>query len=149
MRGWWRWLCWVRLMLILRAVIWCGLCWGGEDAASFSLTSGGVLSFVAAKDFESPDDVGGDGDYRVTVGVSDGTGSDSADLVVVVGNVVELASVISGPTVLSVEENSYGPVASFTASSVVDHAGVEWVITGADAGHFSVDKPGGGVAVCS
>ena len=62
---------------------------GGADSAEFSLTSAGVLTFSAAKDYEAPNDADGDGTYEVTVQVSDGSGSDSADLVVTVENVVE------------------------------------------------------------
>ena len=40
---------------------------GGADGDAFALTSDGVLSFVAAKDFEAPDDADGDGTYEVTV----------------------------------------------------------------------------------
>ena len=116
---------------------------GGDDAAAFTLSSAGVLAFVSAKDFESPDDADADAHYQVTVQVSDGADSDSADLVVVVGNVVELASAIAGPTAVSVAENSYGLVAAFSASSDADRDGVEWMITGSDADHFSMDSPAG------
>ena len=40
---------------------------GGADGAAFSVASDGVLSLVAAKDFEAPDDADGDGTYEVTV----------------------------------------------------------------------------------
>ena len=40
---------------------------GGADGAAFALTSEGVLTLVAAKDFEAPDDADGDGVYEVTV----------------------------------------------------------------------------------
>ena len=40
---------------------------GGADGAAFALTSGGVLSLAAAKDFEAPDDADGDATYEVTV----------------------------------------------------------------------------------
>ena len=45
---------------------------GGADGQKFALTAGGVLAFVAAKDFEAPDDADGDGEYIVTARVSDG-----------------------------------------------------------------------------
>ena len=45
---------------------------GGADAAAFSLSKKGVLSFAAAKDFEAPDDADQDGVYEVTVRVTDG-----------------------------------------------------------------------------
>ena len=45
---------------------------GGNDRSQFALMSGGRLAFTAAKDYEDPDDSNGDGDYEVTVQVSDG-----------------------------------------------------------------------------
>ena len=45
---------------------------GGADRSQFTLTGGGRLAFTAAKDYEEPDDSNGDGDYEVTVQVSDG-----------------------------------------------------------------------------
>ena len=45
---------------------------GGADRSHFTLTGGGSLAFTAAKDYEEPDDSDGDGDYKVTVQVSDG-----------------------------------------------------------------------------
>ena len=43
---------------------------GGADGAAFALTPEGVLTLVAAKDFEAPDDADGDGTYEVTVAVA-------------------------------------------------------------------------------
>ena len=45
---------------------------GGADGAAFALTPEGVLTLVAAKDFEAPDDADGDGTYQVTVEVREG-----------------------------------------------------------------------------
>ena len=45
---------------------------GGNDRSQFTLMGGGRLAFTAAKDYEQPDDSNGDGDYQVTVRVSDG-----------------------------------------------------------------------------
>ena len=45
---------------------------GGADRSHFRLTGGGRLAFTAAKDYEEPDDNDRDGDYQVTVQVSDG-----------------------------------------------------------------------------
>ncbi|MCA9200364.1 MAG: cadherin domain-containing protein, partial [Planctomycetales bacterium] len=48
---------------------------GGADAAKFAINSStGELTFIAAPDFESPTDVGGDNVYDVQVQVSDGNG---------------------------------------------------------------------------
>jgi VCBS repeat-containing protein len=46
----------------------------GADAGLFSISTGGVLTFNTAPDFDSPTDADGDGDYEVTVTVNDGNG---------------------------------------------------------------------------
>ena len=48
---------------------------GGLDSALFSITDGGVLTFVSAPDFESPQDNGTDNVYALEVEVTSGTGS--------------------------------------------------------------------------
>jgi hypothetical protein len=55
-----------------------------------------VLAFASAKDFESPDDVGGDGTYALTVQVSDGKQSGTADLSVTLSNRNEAPSANAG-----------------------------------------------------
>ena len=115
---------------------------GGADQGMFTLSSAGVLSFEAAKDFEDPDDADTDGSYEVTVQVSDGTGTDSADLVVTISNVIELTA-ISGPASASIAENSFARVGSYSASSEADRNGISWSLTGTDASHFSIDEPDG------
>ena len=113
---------------------------GGADSGKFSLTSAGVLTFSAAKDYETPDDADADRTYEVTVQVSDGTETDSADLVVTLENVVELTA-ITGPESVEFPENSWSRVATFTASSEEDRAGIDWVLAGTDSDHFSIDNP--------
>jgi Ca2+-binding RTX toxin-like protein len=62
---------------------------GGADAALFTISAGGVLSFLAAPDFEAPTDQGGNNTYNVTVQVSDGTGlTDTQAIAVTVTDVV-------------------------------------------------------------
>ena len=46
---------------------------GGADSGHFTLDERGVLRFAVPKDYEAPDDAGGDGTYELTVQVSDGT----------------------------------------------------------------------------
>ena len=46
--------------------------WSGSG--KFTITSGGVLSFLTAPDFEAPVDLDGDNTYEVTVQVDDGEG---------------------------------------------------------------------------
>ena len=64
---------------------------GGADAAAFTLSADGVLAFAAAKDFEWPDDADTDGDYAVTVQVTDGANAVEAALTVSLTDVYEQA----------------------------------------------------------
>ena len=66
---------------------------GGADAAKFALTTVGVLTFKAAKDYEAPDDTDTDGDYELTVRVTDGVNPVDAALVVRLSAVAD-----TGPT---------------------------------------------------
>ncbi|MCY3880676.1 MAG: aryl-sulfate sulfotransferase [Chloroflexi bacterium] len=115
---------------------------GGADGASFTLSTAGVLAFVAAKDYEVPDDADSDGSYEVTVQVSDGTDTDSAELVVTLANVIELTD-ISGPASASIGENSFARVGTYSASSDADRSGITWSLSGTDAADFSIDSPPG------
>ena len=115
---------------------------GGVDQSHFALTDAGELSFNAAKDFENPDDDDSDGVYEVLVMVSDGMDSDTADLAVAVTNSIELTT-LTGPEDIEHPENWAGRVATYLASSDTDAAGLAWSLSGDDAGHFSIDDPGG------
>ncbi len=81
---------------------------GGVDAARFTINaSTGVLSFVAAPDFEVPADAGANNVYDVTVSVSDGTAAAvSQALAITVTDVFEnIAPVFTSPATASVAEN--------------------------------------------
>ena len=71
----------------------------GADQERFTLSAAGELAFAAAPDFEAPDDAGGDGDYEVTVRVSDGANVTEAALTVRLQDVDEIAPVLSSATV--------------------------------------------------
>ena len=115
---------------------------GGADSGKFTLTSAVVLTFIAAKDYEAPDDADADGTYEVTVQVSDGSETDSADLVVTLENVVELTA-LTGPATVAYEENRAVRVATYSASSEADQDGLTWSLSGADADSFRIDEPAG------
>ena len=68
----------------------------GDDAAAFTLSSGGALSFDEAPDFANPTDANTDNVYNITIGVSDGSLSDSESLTVTVANIVD-GRVVDGP----------------------------------------------------
>ncbi len=89
---------------------------GGADAGKFSITSGGVLTFVTAPNFEIPTDVGGDNVYDIQVTATDnGTGNltDVQTIAVTVTDIapVNEAPVITGPPSLN---SSQRPVFSWT-----------------------------------
>ena len=72
---------------------------GGADADKFTLTAAGVLAFKAAPDFEAPDDAGADGEYEVTVAVTDGANPVAAELTVRLTDVDDVAPVLTGASV--------------------------------------------------
>ena len=58
---------------------------GGADQTKFSITSGGVLTFASAPNFENPTDTGTNNVYNVTVQANDGNGGlSSQDIAVTV-----------------------------------------------------------------
>ena len=79
---------------------------GGADRSHFTLASGGRLALVAGKDFEDPDDDDGDATYEVTVQVSDGTRSATADLKVSLSNANEAPTADGGENQAGVEPGS-------------------------------------------
>ncbi|WP_133162327.1 PQQ-dependent sugar dehydrogenase [Hyphococcus luteus] len=66
---------------------------GGADAALFSITMGGALSFETAPDFEAPADGDNDNIYELTLEVSDGEATASRAITVTVTDVLENISV--------------------------------------------------------
>ena len=99
---------------------------GGADASKFALTAAGVLTFRAAKDYESPDDTNTDGDYEVTVRVSDGANPVDVPLVVRLADADDAAPVLSSASVdgaaltltfgETLDGNSTPPASAFTAT---------------------------------
>ena len=79
---------------------------GGADAGKFTLGRAGVLTFAAAKDFEDPDDANTDGRYQVTVQVSDGGRTDTANLTVSLTNVNEAPTARAGADQPNVEQGA-------------------------------------------
>ena len=116
---------------------------GGDDAALFTLSNTGGLTFTTAPDYETPADADGDNVYEVTVQVSDGTNTDMATLEVTVENVIELTTEMTGPSTVEYAENQAVRVATYTASSDEDRAGITWSLGRDDAEHFSIDTPAG------
>ncbi|EAS45870.1 cadherin domain protein [marine gamma proteobacterium HTCC2207] len=71
----------------------------GADASAFTLSSVGSLQFKAAPNFEVK------ANYSVSITVSDGVNSDSAELVITVTNVDDVAPVFTSEASFSAAEN--------------------------------------------
>ena len=121
----------------------------GPDAAKFSLSSAGVLSFKAEHNYEMPADANGDNVYEVTVRASDGTLFDDRMVKVTVTPVDEAPEItqeggalrISGPPSRSYAENGTDAVGTYTAQGE-NAANARWTLEGTDRGDFKVDGSG-------
>ena len=102
-----------------RSVVWQAL--AGDDAAQFSFDRG-ALSFLAAPDFEAPDDDGSDNSYQVSVRASDGANSVSFDLTVRVTNVDE-----QGALTLSAAQPQTGTALSATLTDPDTVGATTWI----------------------
>ena len=110
---------------------------GGTDAASFDIVAAtGQLQTEAALDYETRSS------YEVTVTATNSEGSVDITVTIDVTNVIELAT-ITGPAAVTFAENRASRVATFSASSAEDRDGIDWVLAGDDARHFSIDSPPG------
>ena len=116
---------------------------GGADAGQFMLSAAGDLAFAAVPDYENPGDADGDRTYEVTVQVSDGDDTDTADIRVTLQNVLELFTELEGTSSTDYAENGAVRVAAYIASSEADRDGIAWSLGGDDAEHFSIDNPAG------
>ena len=72
---------------------------GGADAGKFTLTADGVLAFTAAQDYEAPGDADTDGEYEVTVRVTDGHNPVTTALTVRLLDVDEVAPTLASAAV--------------------------------------------------
>lgn len=122
---------------------------GGEDAAFFTIDAlTGVLSFIAAPDYEQPQDRYSDNFYEVEVTASDGTRSDSQYLGVYVNDVQDAGFAITSDGggmhgEVHMPENSL----AVTIVTTVGAAGpVEYQIIGAHATWFAIDPDTGALA---
>ncbi|MCP5421404.1 MAG: cadherin domain-containing protein [Chromatiaceae bacterium] len=120
---------------------------GGADQGLFSITAGGVLTFNAARDFETFTDANSDGVYEVQVTASDGNGGTDVQLIsVTVTDVNETPTDIT-PNGFSVNENvdtSGGH--SLGSLSTTDQDGGDTfsyaIVGGADQAKFSIGGAG-------
>jgi S-layer protein len=114
---------------------------GGADAARFSLSASGALSFNAAPNFEAPADAGADNTYNVTIRASDvhGNTTDQA-LAVKVTNVNEAPTAAAAQSVSGTED-----VAATVTVAATDVDGDTLSYTAGAASHGTVTGAAGGV----
>ena len=120
----------------------------GRDGARFVIdATTGVLTFVAAPNFEAPTDLDGNNVYEVDVRVSDGQGGTDVQTVFVnVGNVNEAPVITSnggGATGgYTIFENTFGPN-TITATDPDAASNLTYsIIGGADAARFTMNGAG-------
>ena len=118
---------------------------GGADGAAFALTAEGVLSLVAAKDFEAPDDADGDGTYEVTVEVREGAQSATGALSVTLSDVDEAPLGVTTPGPFAVAEGTTDVTtlaASDTGTGATSWSIPEGTAGGADGAAFALTPEG-------
>ena len=95
---------------------------GGVDQALFQIDpSTGVLSFIAAPDFEAPGDIGVDNVYDVIVGATDAAGSGQTTTQAITVTVTDVAETNTAPTAtnLSAVESTGEAAVAFDLTDIV------------------------------
>ena len=122
---------------------------GGGDGDFFDIEDDGVLTFTQPPDYEDPADDNGDNTYSFSLLVYDTNppppfGERPAQtffsVSVTVTNETVEALEIRGPSAVDYLENGAGPVAPYALEGT--NAQVEWSLSGADGGEFSIDANG-------
>ena len=119
-----------------------GVTWNiaGTDAARFSISASGELSFRTSPDYEAPNDGNADNLYELTVRASDGNLASTLDVEITVTNVNE-SGIVTGPTSINYAENATAAVATYSATDP-DGDAVTWSVSGTDAARFSISEDG-------
>lgn len=119
---------------------------GGADAALFAIDSTtGIVSFVAAPDFESPGDASVGNDYEIIVRADDGALQTDQAVTITVNNLNDNAPVVTGGPV-SVGENATATGFTATATDADGNAVTFSIAGGADAALFAIDTTTGALS---
>ncbi len=123
---------------------------GGADAALFGIDSGtGALSFVSARNFESPSDVGGNGVYDVIVRATDaGLLFDDQAIAVTVTNANDAPTITSSATA-NVNENATAILSVTVSDQDPTDTHTYSLAGGADAALFAIDSNTGALSFVS
>jgi c-di-GMP-related signal transduction protein len=119
---------------------------GGADASKFSIDSvTGALSFVAAPNFETPTDTGGNNVYDVIVQASDGSLTDTQAIAVTVTNANEAPTITTGGA-FSIAENTKAVTTVVATDPDASTTLVYSISGGVDASKFSIDSVTGALS---
>lgn len=114
---------------------------GGADRVKFSITNGGVLTFVAPLNFEIPTDANIDGVLEVVVQVTDGVLTATQAISVTITNVNETPVITSSASINTAENQTV--VMTVTGSDPDAGNGLVFsLVGGADMANFAI-TPGG------
>jgi hypothetical protein len=119
---------------------------GGADAALFTIDgTTGVVSFIAAPDFEAPGDANGDNDFEIIVRASDGTNDVDQSVTITVTDQNDNSPVFSSGATASIVE---GTITAYDANATDGDAGdtLTYSLSGTDAALFSIDASTGVVS---
>ena len=115
----------------------------GSDAGSFSIDASTGVVTMSAKDFENPSDADGDNIYEVGIVATDADANmASQDWNVTITNIVETANftLTTIPDAAIPSGEAYSNTASTSGGTPIGV--VSYVLSGADAGDFSVSSSG-------
>jgi serralysin len=116
---------------------------GGADQAKFSITSGGVLSFNSAPNFEAPTDSNGDNVYVAIVQASDGSLTNLQVILVSVTGVNDNNPVITSPTAANVPENTTNVMTVTATDADLPAQSLTFsIVGGVDQSKFSITSGG-------
>ncbi|MES2054430.1 MAG: hypothetical protein V4564_00705 [Pseudomonadota bacterium] len=123
---------------------------GGLDAARFTIdAASGALSFVAAPNYEAPNDSGANRIYNIVVAASDGTSSATKNLAITVTNVDEAPIITSngGGATASIAVNENSTAVTTVISTDPENAARAYAIAGgADAASFVINATTGALS---
>ena len=117
----------------------------GTDAALFTINAAtGEVRFIAAPDFEDPDDTGADNVYDIVVTASDGSNDTSQPVTITVTNVNDNPPIFTSPDSASVAENQ--TLAYTAVAADADGGAPTYSLSGTDASLFTIDPTTGDVS---
>ena len=125
---------------------------GGADQTKFSITSGGVLTFASAPNFENPTDTGTNNVYNVTVQASDGNGGTTSQEITINITDVNESNPVLDDVAFDVAENSSNGTAVGTLAATDADATKTFsysITAGNSLGIFQINSTTGAITVAN